>query len=95
MNYVPPLSMWLYVEKPQHRPWRLWLPLFLVWLILLPLMLLVLLLAVVVDVVLFAIGEPYHHYSLLLVRALAALADTRGSVIRVRTKDAVVDMTIQ
>ena len=38
---IPPLSMWLTVDRPDGRPIRLWLPLFLIWLLLLPFLVIV------------------------------------------------------
>ncbi len=91
---IPPLSMWLHIESPGHRRVRLWLPLFLVWLILLPLMVLVMAIAIVVDVGLYVAGQSYHHYTLLLLGVLEVLADTRGTVVRVYGTDAIVNVTI-
>jgi uncharacterized membrane protein len=91
---LPPLSMWLDVASPGHRRVRLWLPLFLVWLLLVPLALLALVLAIVADLVLLLAGRPYHHYTLLLLGCFAVLAATRGTVVRVNGDDAVVDLAI-
>lgn len=91
---VPPLTMWLRVEQPARRPFRLWLPLVLVWLLLLPFFVLLVAIAAVVDVVLFLAGEEYHHYTLLLFRLCQVLAETRGTVVRVRGVNTVVDVTI-
>lgn len=91
---LPPLSMWLHVAPNDHRAVRLWLPLFLIWLVLLPLVLLVFVLAMIADVFLWLAGRPYHHYALLLFRCLGALAATRGTVVRIHADDTVVDVTI-
>ena len=92
---VPPLSMWLHVESPVgSRGFRMWLPLFLVWLLLLPLVVLVLIVTMLVDTALFLAGERYHHYTLLLVRCFQVLAETRGTVVRVRGDRSIVDLTI-
>ena len=42
---MPPLWLWLQVQAPERRPVRVWLPLFLVWLLLLPFAVLVLVVA--------------------------------------------------
>jgi len=84
---MPPLTMWLHIESPGHRNVRLWLPLFLLWLLLLPLMLLVLVITAVIDLALIIVGERYHHYTLLLLGCLGLLADTRGMVVRVHAAD--------
>lgn len=92
---LPPLSMWLRVERPDRpRPVRIWLPLFLVWLLLLPLIVLVLLMTLIVDLVLFIAGERYHHYSLLLLNCFQVLAETRGTVVRIRGEQTIVDLAI-
>lgn len=80
---MPPLSMWLYVASPGHRKVRLWLPLFLLWLLLLPFVVIALVVAVIVDSVLWIGGQRYHHYTLLLVRCLELISDTRGLVVSV------------
>lgn len=91
---VPPLSLWLRVVSPDHRDVRVWLPLFLLWLLLLPLLLLAIAITIVVDVVLFLVGQSYHHYTLLLLGLLQLVAETRGTVVRVNGAGSVVDLTI-
>ncbi len=91
---LPPLSMWLRVESPEHRPVRLWLPLFLLWLLLLPIVVFVLTLTIVADLALFLVGERYHRYTLLLLGCFQLLAETRGMVVRFRGDRSVVDLTI-
>jgi hypothetical protein len=91
---MPPLVMWLRVDAPGHRPVRMWLPLFLLWLVLLPLMVLILAVAVIADIALYLVGASYHSYTLLLLRCLQVLAETRGTVVRVRGPNTIVDMTI-
>jgi hypothetical protein len=94
MSLLPPLTMWLCVAEPERRRVRVWLPLFLVWLILLPLVLLVFVCAVIADVVLLLTGARYHRYSLLLLRLWELLAQTRGTVVRVNDRHARFEMTI-
>ena len=92
---VPPLSMWLHIASPGHRTVRLWLPLFLLWLLLLPLLVLAFVLTILTDVVLSVAGRSYHHYTLLLLGCMGLLAETRGMVIRVNSEDSIVDVAIQ
>ncbi len=92
---LPPWSMWVHVASPDRRDFRMWLPLFLVWLILLPIVLLAFVISVVVDVALFVTGHSYHHYTLLLLRCLGLIADTRGMAIRVHGDRSIVDVTVQ
>jgi len=91
---MPPLSAWLRITPSGKQGSRIWLPLFLLWLILLPVVLFVFALAVVVDVLLLVAGQSYHHYSVLLVRCLEVVGDTRGMVVNVFGDDTTVDLTI-
>ena len=90
----PPMLLYLRIDAPEKRAFGLWLPLFLVWLILLPLVVLVLLLTTLADVVLFLIGQPYHHYTLLLLSCFGVLAATRGMVVQIRSSDNVVNIDL-
>jgi hypothetical protein len=88
----PPMLLHLRFGTPD-RP-GLWLPLFLVWLILLPLVVLVLLIAAVADAALFLGGASYHHATLLLLRVLGVLAASRGTSVRVHSNEAVVSVDL-
>jgi len=79
------------VERPG---WGVWLPLFLVWLILLPLVVLVLLITMTADVLLFFAGQSYHHYTLLLFGVFGMLGATRGTVVSIRSEKNVVDIEL-
>lgn len=92
---LPPASMWLRVAPHGRRGHRLWLPLFLLWLLLSPVVVVAFAVTGLIDVVLFVTARSYHHYTRLLFRTLALLADTRGMVVRVNADDSVVDLTIQ
>jgi hypothetical protein len=72
----------------------IWLPLFLVWLILLPIVVLVSVVSVVVDAALLVAGQEYHHYTLLLLRCFGVLGATRGMVVHIDAKANVVDIGI-
>jgi len=89
---LPPLSMWLAIDSPDRRPVRLWLPLFLVWLLLLPLVVLALVGTVLADLVLAIAGQRYHHYTLLLLGCCEAVGDARGMVVRIESNGSNVDM---
>jgi hypothetical protein len=90
----PPMLMYLRVTHPERRAIGVWLPLFLVWLILLPLIVLALALSIVVDIVLFLVGQRYHYYTLLLLECLGALGATRGTSVRVRSARDIVDIDL-
>jgi len=92
---VPPLVLDLRVVRPERRPVRLWLPLFLLWPLALVLGAVALLLTLVADGVLLVLGRRYHHYTVLLVRSFETLGETRGMVIRFSNEKTAVDMTVQ
>jgi hypothetical protein len=92
---VPPLVLDLKVIRPERRPVRLWLPLFLLWPLALVLGIVALALTMVADGVLLVLGRRYHHYTILLVRSFATLGETRGMVIRFSNTKTAVDMTVQ
>ncbi len=92
---MPPAILDLRVAPPDRRPVHVWLPLFLLWPLALILVLLALVVTVPVDFVLLVIGKPYHHYTILLLRACGVLCETHGMVIRVNDGKTDVDMTIQ
>jgi hypothetical protein len=91
---IPPLWLWVHVESPTDRPVRLWLPLFLVWLLLLPFFVIALAATALTDVVLLLAGVAYHRYTMLLLGCCRLLAETRGLVVRVNRPGTVVDVTI-
>jgi hypothetical protein len=88
----PPMLVHVRVGAPHRRRVGVWLPLFLVWLILLPIVVLVLVVSIVVDLVLLLVGERYHHYTLLLFRGFGVLAATRGMEMRIRAERTDVDI---
>ena len=91
---MPPAILDLRICQPESRPIRLWLPLFLLWPLALVLGVLALVLTILADVVLYVIGQPYHHYTLLLVKSLGVLNATRGTVVHIRDGKTAVDMTV-
>jgi hypothetical protein len=92
---VPPAILDLRVAPSEGRPIHLWLPLFLLWPLALVLGVVALVLTIVADLVLFLLGQRYHHYTLLLVGVFGTLCETRGMVLRFSDKDSAVDMTFQ
>ena len=92
---APPMILDLKVTSPERNPVHVWLPLFLLWPFFLALGALALVFTVFADLVLLLLGQRYHHYTILLARAFAALGETRGMVIRVKDDKATVDMTVQ
>jgi hypothetical protein len=92
---VPPLVLDLRVVRPERRPVRLWLPLFLLWPLALVLAVVAAVFTLVADAVLFFLGRRYHHYTVLLVRSFATLGGTRGMAIRFSNTKTAVDMTVQ
>ena len=92
---LPPAILDLRVASRDRRPVHLWLPLFLLWPVFLVFGILALVLTILADVVLLLVGQPYHRYTILLIRSFGALCETRGIVIRVSDEKAAVDMTVQ
>jgi hypothetical protein len=91
---MPPAILDLRIAKPDGRPVHLWLPLFLMWPLLLVLGVLALVLTALADVILYALGKRYHHYTFLVARSFAALGATRGMVIRINDGETAVAMTV-
>ena len=92
---VPPMILDLKIAPVDRRPIHLWLPLFLLWPVALVLGALTLVLTILADIVLLLLGEPYHRYTVLVIRSFGAFTETRGMVIRVKDDKAAVDMTVQ
>ena len=88
----PPMLLYLRFGTEERPGLGLWLPLFMVWLILLPIVVLVLLVTVLVDVVLFLANQSYHHYTPLLLSCFGVLGATRGTVVSIHADAHVVDM---
>ncbi|PKQ19351.1 MAG: hypothetical protein CVT66_10640 [Actinobacteria bacterium HGW-Actinobacteria-6] len=88
----PPMLLYLRFSTPERTRHGVWLPLFLIWLLLLPLIVLVLTVTVAIDFVLLLAGQAYHHYTLLVLRAFGLLGATRGTVVHVHSDDTNVDI---
>lgn len=90
----PPAILHLVVARPDGRPLRLWLPLFVLWPLALALGVLVLPIAIVADVVLLLLGRRPYHFTPLLVRVSALLVETRGTVIRIDGANQAFNLTL-
>jgi hypothetical protein len=88
----PPMLLYLRFSTPERTRRGLWLPLFLIWLLLLPLIVLVLSVTVAVDFVLLLVGQKYHHYTLLVLHTFGLLGATRGTVVHVHLDETNVDI---
>ena len=88
----PPMFLYVRIVTPERTRRGVWLPLFLIWLLLLPLIVLVLTVTVGVDFVLLLVGQAYHHYTLLMLGAFGLLGATRGTVIHIHSDDTNVDI---
>jgi hypothetical protein len=90
----PPMLLYVRVGTQERPGFGIWLPLFLVWLILLPVVVLVLVIAMLADAVLLFVGQSYHHYTLLLFRCFGVLGATRGTVVSIRSEENVIDIDL-
>lgn len=91
---LPPTLLYVRHDSPERRGIGVWLPLFLIWLVLLPFVLVALLVTALVDTVLFLSWRSYHHYTLLLLRALGLLGELRGLTVHIQSKNDVVDIDV-
>lgn len=90
---LPPMLLHLHVSTADRPRVGIWLPLFLIWLLLLPVLILALALTVLTDFFLLLFGHGFQGYTLLLVNALALLGYTRGTEIHIH--NATQDIDIQ
>lgn len=91
---IPPAIIDLRVQQAEGRSHHVWLPLFLLWPLVLALAIICLVLTACVDAALIIMGRRYHHYTLLVARALGAMTETRGMIVRVRDGRSTVDLTV-
>jgi len=91
---VPPLLLHVRVGAPTCARHGVWLPLFLVWLLLLPFALLLLALAILADFVLLIAGQRYHHSTLLLLGAARVVSATSGTTVRINSEENVVEIDV-
>jgi hypothetical protein len=87
------MLIYMHFGSDASRP-GIWLPLFLVWLLLLPLLVLALCLTLLADIVLFVAGQSYHHFTLLLLGAIGLLGATRGTVVHVHADNTDIDIDL-
>ncbi len=92
---IPPAILDLKVNPADGRRVHLWLPLFLLWPIVLALVVISLVFTILADLVLLLVGQRYHHYTILMLRSVGALCETRGMVIRFNDGKTDVDVTVQ
>lgn len=95
MGLVPPYLIDVSFTANGNRRRHIWLPLILLWPLLLVLGVLALVFTILADVVLLALGQPYHRYTRLLIGCFALLPATRGTTVYVRNPRSLVDLTIR
>lgn len=91
---LPPMLMYMRVGTSEKPGVGIWLPLFLLWLLLLPLLLVALVVTLLVDAVLLLAGQRYHHYTLLLARCLEVVSALHGTLVRVHADGHVIDVDL-
>lgn len=92
---MPPYLIDMHIAPDDHRPFRLWLPLFLFWPLFLVLGVLALVFTILADVFLWAAGQRYHYYTLLLVGVFAMFAELRGTSVNVQSPTAIVRFVVK
>ena len=92
---VPPMVISVRVRERDKRGFRIWIPMFLLWPFLFVLGVLALVVTIVVDAILFATGQRYHHYSKLIVWFFETSCDMRGLKVYVDGVDATVAVTVR
>ena len=91
---MPPYLFDLRVVEAGKRPVHIWIPVFLLWPLGIVLYVLALVVSIVLDVLLFVIGQRYHHHTIFLAGCLGLLSQTRGLTVHVRDARANVDLTV-
>lgn len=92
---IPPYVIDLKIRPEGHTPFHIWLPLFLLWPLFLVLGVISLVLTILVDIALWAFGQRYHYYTLLLLGVFEMFTELRGTTIYVRDATNLVDVTIR
>jgi len=92
---APPLVMSLRMTRADRRPFRIWLPLFLLYPLLLVLVILALVFTIIADAALSMSRQRYHHYSRLLLGSLGAMAQARGLSVHVVGDDSAFDLWLR
>jgi hypothetical protein len=83
---MPPYLIYLRVTDQGRTKVRLWLPLFLLWLLLLPLFVLILVVALLVDLLTLPMGNVFG-FTRFLFGVLGILGATRGTQVHVNSRD--------
>ncbi len=93
---VPPAILDLRIAAPDRKAVHVWLPLFLLWPLGFVFVVLGLVLTIVVDAVLLAFGQRYHHYTLLFAHLLGLFNAMRGMTVHINDgRRTAVDMTVR
>jgi hypothetical protein len=93
--FLPPMVVDVRVHESGGRRFRIWLPVILLWPLLLIVVGFALVVSILVDLALWVAGANYHIYTMLILRALKLLAESRGTQVHVNGHDAdLVDVEI-
>jgi hypothetical protein len=84
-SYLPPSMISLRVMDQGRTKFRLWLPLFLLWLLLLPLLVLALVVTLLLDLLTLPLGNAFR-FTRFLFGILGVLSAVRGTEVRVNDK---------
>ncbi len=90
---VPPLVLDLRVAQADRRPFRLWLPLFLLWPLVLVAFVVAVAVAAAMDAVALAGGRP-HHTTAFVIGVFSALTDARGTEFDIENEKTTVHLTV-
>jgi hypothetical protein len=91
---VPPLIVDLRVAQAGRRPFRLWLPLFLLWPLVAVLGALALAVAALMDAAAVATGGRSRHATALVLGVFGALAAARGTELDIDNDRTAVHLTV-
>lgn len=83
---MPPYLISLRVTDQGRTKFRLWLPLFLLWLVLLPLLVLALVVTVLLDLLTLPMGNAFR-FTRFLFGVLGVMSAARGTEVQVGTRD--------
>ena len=83
---MPPYLIYLRVMDQGRTKFRLWLPLFLLWLLLLPFFVLALVVTLLVDLLTLAAGWRFN-FTRFLFNVVGLLGETRGTEVNIDARD--------
>ncbi len=92
---MPPAIFDLRVADSGKRPFRIWLPVFLLWPLAIVLFVLGFVVTILVDIVLVIFGQRFHGYTMFLLGCLDLLTETHGLTVYVRNENTYVDLTVR